>query len=296
VKLTHPERVVDAASGATKADVDRYYEAAADWLLPQLKGRPVALLRAPEGVGGERFFQKHAGKAPLPGLRELDAALWPGHEPLLEARSKAALLGAVQMNTLEFHAWNARTPRLDKPDRMIFDLDPGEGVAWPEVCEGARLVRGLLAGLPLRSWVKTSGGRGLHVVVPLAARWPVDVVRRFSQAVAERLAAGHPDRFVARSGEAHRVGRIFVDYLRNGEGATAVAAYSLRARPGLGVAMPVDWEALDGLGSATAWTIANALDHLASRRADPWAGLDADKQSLAGPLKALSESLPAAQP
>ncbi|MCE4536281.1 hypothetical protein LXT12_03290 [Pelomonas sp. P7] len=123
--------------------------------------------------------------------------------------------------------------------------------------------------------------------MPLAARWAVDVVRRFSQTVAEQLAAADPDRFVARSGEAHRVGRIFVDYLRNGEGATAVAAYSLRARPGLGVAMPVAWEALDEVGSATEWSIANALDHLASRRADPWAELDASKQSLAGPLKAL---------
>ncbi|HEV6964209.1 MAG TPA: hypothetical protein VK305_02250, partial [Roseateles sp.] len=109
--------------------------------------RPVALLRAPEGVGGERFFLKHAGKAPLPGLRELDAHLWPGHEPLLEARTREALLGAVQMNTLEFHAWNARLPRLDKPDRMIFDLDPGEGVDWRAVCEGARLVRERLGQL-----------------------------------------------------------------------------------------------------------------------------------------------------
>jgi bifunctional non-homologous end joining protein LigD len=287
MKLTHPERVVDAASGATKADVARYYDGVADGLLAELKSRPVALLRAPEGVGEDSFFQKHAGKAAWPGLRLLDAALWPGHEALLALPTRAALLGAVQMNTLEFHAWNARVPRLDKPDRMVFDLDPGEGVGWAAIRDGAARVRDLLGELGLRSWLKTSGGRGLHLVVPLAARWPVDTVRAFSQAVVQQLAGREPDRFVARSGAEHRVGRIFVDYLRNGEGATTVAAYSLRARPGLGVSMPLAWEDLAALDTPTHWHIANALQHLAERPADPWAELGASKQSLAPPLKAL---------
>ena len=287
VKLTHPERVVDTASGATKADVARYYDGVADWLLPQLRGRPAALLRAPEGVGGESFFQKHAGRTAWPGLRQLDPELWPGHEALLALPSRAALMGAVQMNTLEFHAWNARTARLDKPDRLVFDLDPGEGVTWADVRDGAGLVRRLLQQLGLHSWLKTSGGRGLHLVVPLAARWPVDTVRGFAAAAVQQLAADHAERFVARSGAAHRVGRIFVDYLRNGEGATTVAAYSLRARPGLGVSMPLPWDELNGLDSPTHWHIGNALGHLAARQADPWAGLEAHKQSLAGPMKAL---------
>ncbi|KQW52034.1 MULTISPECIES: non-homologous end-joining DNA ligase [unclassified Roseateles] len=287
MKLTHAERIVDAESGATKGDVARYYEAVAPLLLAQLKGRPVALLRAPEGVGAAGFFQKHPGKSALAGVRVLDADLWPGHEALMEVTSHEALLSAVQMNTLEFHPWNARHALLGKPDRMVFDLDPGEGVGWAEVRDGTLLVRDLLQQLQLRSWLKTSGGKGLHVVVPLAARWPVDVVRGFSQAVVQRLADEHPDRFVAKSGPANRVGRIFVDWLRNGEGATAVAAYSLRARPGLGVAMPISWDELPALTGAAHWTLANAPQHLAARKTDPWAALDAYKQSLVAPMQAL---------
>ncbi|MBW8846752.1 MAG: non-homologous end-joining DNA ligase [Burkholderiales bacterium] len=287
MKLTHAERVVDARSGATKFDVARYYEGVADLLLPQLKGRPVALLRAPEGVDEPGFFQKHAGKTPFPGMRELDAALWPGHEALLEVATRTALLGAVQMNTIEFHTWHSRITNLGKPDRLVFDLDPGDGVSWAAVKEGALIVRDLLQGLQLWSWLKTSGGRGLHVIVPLAARWPFDTVRGFSQAVVQRLAADHPQRFVAKSGPTNRVGRIYVDYQRNGEGATTVAAFSLRARPGLGVAMPLAWDDLAALEGAAQWHIANALDHLASRPADPWADLGAHKQSLTTPMKAL---------
>ncbi|HEY8878306.1 MAG TPA: non-homologous end-joining DNA ligase [Roseateles sp.] len=288
MKLTHPERVVDTVSGATKGDVAAYYEAVAPLLLAELKGRPVALLRAPEGVGEPGFFQKHAGRSAFPGIRLLDPALWPGHEPLLSIGGRTALMSAVQMNTLEFHAWNARSRTLDKPDRLVFDLDPGEGVAWAEVQSGAERVRDFLQTLALRSWLKTSGGRGLHVVVPLTARWPTEIVRRFSEAVVQRLAAAHPQRFVARSGAAHRVGRIFIDWLRNGEGATAVAAYSLRARPGLGVAMPIHWSELADVEGAAQWTIANAADHIARRKSDPWAELGATRQSLATPLRALA--------
>lgn len=287
-KLTHAERVVDALSGATKGDVARYYEDVAPLLLPQLRGRPVALLRAPEGVGETAFFQKHAGKTAWPGLRELDPALWPGHEALLEVGTRQALMGAVQMNTLEFHSWNARSANLGKPDRLVLDLDPGEGVAWQAVREAAVLARDLLLKLGLRSWLKTSGGAGLHLVVPLAARWPVDTVRSACEAIALRLADEHPQRLVAKSGAANRVGRIYVDWLRNGEGATAVTAYSLRARPGLGVAMPIDWEELPSVSSAAHWTLANAREHLAARSTDPWADLAAHKQSLAAALQALT--------
>jgi bifunctional non-homologous end joining protein LigD len=220
-------------------------------------------------------------------MRQLDADLWPGHEALLEVSTRQALLGAVQMNTLEFHSWNARSAALGKPDRLVLDLDPGEGVGWRAVCEAAVHARELLQRLQLRSWLKTSGGRGLHLVVPLAARWPVDTVRGVSEAIAQRLAAQHPDHLVARSGEANRVGRIYVDWLRNGEGATAVAAYSLRARPGLGVAMPLDWAELPAVDGAAHWTISNAPAYLARRTADPWAELAAHKQSLAAAIKTL---------
>lgn len=289
VKVTHPTRVVDAASGATKLDLVRFYERIAPFLLPHLAGRPVALLRAPGGVGGPTFFQKHNERTRLPGVRELDPALWPGHDALLEIATPEALLAAAQMNVVEFHPWNTRTRHMAKPDRMVFDLDPGEGVPFAAVREGTQLVRTLLQELGLESWLKTSGGKGLHVVVPIAPRWPFDTVKAFSQQVVQHLARTIPQRFVAKSGPKNRVGRIFVDYLRNGEGATTVAPFSARARPGLGVSMPLAWDALPQLKSAAEWTVENARDHLSLRGADPWAGLDATKQSLAAPMKALAK-------
>ena len=290
IRVTHGERVIDARSGLTKLDLIGYYDRVADAMLEGLRGRAVALLRAPQGVGGETFFQKHAQAAALPGVRVLDAKLWPGHEPLLEIRDREGLLGAAQMNVVEFHTWNSRTRSMAKPDRMVFDLDPGEGVDWPAVREGAQLVRALLAELGLQAWLKTSGGKGLHVVVPIAARWPFDTVKGFSQAIVRHLAQTLPDRFVAKSGPKNRVGRIFVDYLRNGEGATTVAAYSARARPGLGVSMPLPWEALEAISGSAHWSVADAAAHLESRRDDPWAGIDAARQSLAAPMRRLGHA------
>jgi bifunctional non-homologous end joining protein LigD len=177
VRVTNPQRPIDAASGLRKIDLVRYYEAVAPLMLPHLKGRPVALVRAPEGVGGERFFQRHAAGLKIPGMHSLDARLWPGHEPLIEIASPDALVGAAQMNVVEFHGWNAASRRVDLPNRMVFDLDPGEGVTWAQVVEGARMVHAVLHSLGLRSWLKTSGSKGLHVVVPIAARWPADQVK-----------------------------------------------------------------------------------------------------------------------
>jgi bifunctional non-homologous end joining protein LigD len=283
--LTHPQRVIDASTGLTKRDLAQYYESVAELLLPQLKGRPVALLRAPEGVDGPTFFQRHGG-AGFRALRAFDAALWPGHEPLLEIGTRRALRESAQMNVIEFHTWNALGRRLQRPDRMVFDLDPGEGVHWPAVREAAQLTRALLQELRLQSWLKTSGGKGLHVVVPIAARWTQQQVKGLSRALVRHLAATLPSRFVARSGAAHRKGRIFVDYLRNGEGATTVAAYSARARPGLGVSMPLSWDELPRLEGAAQWTITNAQERL--HLPPPWAELP--RQSLAMAIKMLGLS------
>lgn len=284
VKVTHPERVIDADSGATKLDLVHYYESVAAFMLPHLQGRPVAMVRAPGGVGAATFFQKHGD---MPGLTLLDAALWPGHEALLQIDEAEALLAAAQMNVIEFHTWNSRSKALMKPDRMVFDLDPGEGVAWPQVQEAALLVRALLDELGLPAWLKTSGGKGLHVVVPIAPRRGFDDVKAFSQALVQHLAQTIPQRFVAKSGPKNRVGRIFVDYLRNGEGATTVAAFSARARPGLGVSMPVAWDELAQLDSGAHWSIRTARDHLSLRRADPWDGMEASKPTLTAAMKTL---------
>jgi bifunctional non-homologous end joining protein LigD len=175
----------------------------------------------------------------------LDPSLDRDHEPLLEIPTTAALLAATQVNVLEFHTWNATTRAIHKPDRMTFDLDPGEGVAWPQMQEAAQLVRAFLDELKLSSFLKTSGGKGLHVVVPLKRQYDFDTVKDFSHALVMHLAAVIPQRFVAKSGPKNRVGKIFVDYLRNGFGATTVSAWSLRARPGLGVSVPVAWDELD---------------------------------------------------
>ena len=288
--ITHGERLVDRSTGTTKADLVAYFNAVADWLLPELKARPVALLRAPEGVDGPHFFQKHLQNMRLPGVKELDAELWPGHAPLLEITSRQGLLAAAQMNVIELHTGNARSTAFDTPERIVFDLDPGAGVGWEEVREGAVLVRALLAELGLHSALKTSGGKGLHVVVPMAAQASHDEAKAFSKAVVQHLARTVPARFVARSGPAHRVGRIFVDYLRNSLAATTVTAFSPRARPGMGVSMTMAWEDLPTLASGAQWTVANAAQHLATRGADPWLWLRRSRQSLSKAKSLLRES------
>lgn len=290
IKVSHPERVIDAATGITKLELVRYYESVADWMLPHLKGRPCSLVRGPEGVGGELFFQKHVEPQQIPEVRQLDAALWPGHAPLLEVATKKALIAAAQMNTIEFHTWNARAVRIDRPDRMVFDLDPGEGERWERMQEAATLVRGLLQELGLQSWLKTSGGKGLHVVVPIAPVAPRDdwdTVKGFAQAVVQHLAQVIPQRFSARMGAAQRVGRIFVDYLRNNHGATTVAAFSARARPGLGVSMPVAWDDLSALKRGDQWNVRSAREHLSFQAADPWQDYGRCRQTLTAGLKTL---------
>ncbi|HJV97354.1 MAG TPA: non-homologous end-joining DNA ligase, partial [Albitalea sp.] len=268
----------------------------AEWMLPHLKGRPVSLLRGPNGLGGQLFFQKHDDKLTIPGMREFDPALWPGHPPMLELPSAEALVNAAQMNVIEFHTWNALAKNITRPDRMVFDLDPGEGVPWSRVQEAATLTHALLTELGLQAWLKTSGGKGLHVVVPLAPRLGEDIVRGFSQAVVEHLARTLPSRFVAKSGAANRVGKVFVDYLRNSHGATTAAAFSARARPGLGVSMPLAWEQLPALKSGAQWSIATAREYLSFQKTDPWAEYWTNRQTLTRPMKVLGYNPTPARP
>lgn len=293
LKLTHPERVIDASTGLTKLDLARYYAEAAPLILPHLQRRPVSLVRGPDGIGGELFFQKHAQGMKIPGVKLLPAELDRDHDPLLEVATGNALMGCVQMNVIEFHTWNATTRAIEKPDRMTFDLDPGEGVQWKQVQEGAQLVRALLQELGLQGFLKTSGGKGLHVVVPLVPKLGWDEVKDVSRAVVEHLATTLPDRFVAKSGPKNRVGRIFVDYLRNGRGATTAAAWTVRARPGMGVSVPVDWDEMGELTSGAHWTLASVRERFEVGDRG-WAGYGEARQTLAGAIKAL-DILPAAR-
>ncbi|WP_295852833.1 DNA ligase D [uncultured Xylophilus sp.] len=295
LRITHPERVIDAASGTTKLGLLRYYAEAAGLMLPHLDARPAALLRLPSGVGGETFFQKHAEATEIAGARRLAAAYDPGHAPLLLIDTPQALLAAVQMNTVEFHTWNAVVPagrrraaRFRAPDRMTFDLDPGEGVGWPQVREAAQLLHAFLSEMGLVSFLKTSGGKGLHVVVPLVPALDWDTVKDFSQQVAQRMATVIPDRFVAKSGPRNRVGRIYIDYLRNGFGATTVAAWSVRGRPGLGVSVPVGWDELPALSGGAHWTVATVADRFEIGNT-PWDGYAAAAQPLDTALEMLSK-------
>ncbi len=285
-KITHADRVIDKHSGITKGELAAYYDSVSKLMLPHLRGRPVSLVRAPEGVGGELFFQKHLQAREIPGVEQLDPALDPGHEPLLQIDRKEGLLGAAQMNVIELHTWNATSKDIGRPDRMTFDLDPGEGVEWSRVQEAAMLVRTLLDELGLPSFLKTSGGKGLHVVVPLRRQYDWDTVKGFSQAVVAHLAKTIPARFVAKSGPRNRVGKVFVDYLRNGFGATTVSAWSARSRPGLGVSVPIDWDELASLDGPAQWTVANAAQRFEIGN-KPWAGMERSRKSLTAAMKML---------
>jgi bifunctional non-homologous end joining protein LigD len=287
MRITNADRVIDKASGLTKGDVAAYYAQVAPLLLPHLKKRPVALLRAPSGIDGPQFFQKHADVDELPGVRLLDPAFDPGHEPLMEIPSAKALVSVAQMNGIELHTWNATTDAIGQPDRMTFDLDPGEGVPWERVQEAATLVRVALEELGLESFLKTSGGKGLHVVVPLRRGPEWDAVKDVSKAIVEHLARTIPSRFVAKSGPKNRVGKIFVDYLRNGFGATTVSAWSVRARPGLGISVPVAWEELETLTGGAHWTLGNIADRLETGN-EPWKAYASSRRSIGAALKKLN--------
>jgi len=277
--ISNPARVIDPSTGLRKADLADYYRRAAGWILPQLDNRPVSFLRAPAGIEGQMFFQKHAETLKIQGLKLLDIACDPGHPALLEIDSPEALIGAVQMNVIEFHTWNASITNCEKPDRMVFDLDPGENTSWSMMLEAAELTRILLEELGLKCFLKTSGGSGLHIVVPLTPRDSWSKVKDFSNAAAQHLARVIPSMFTALSGPQNRLGKIFIDYNRNTRGATTAAAYSARARSGLGVSMPCSWGELASITGGAHWTIANSHLRLESSQ-DPWADYPGTRQFL----------------
>ena len=280
--LTHPARIVDASSGISKRQVAEYYALVAPWILPHLKRRPVALVRAPDGLAGELFFQKNAAQLNIPGLESHDKA--EAGQALMIIDQAATLLGAVQMNTLELHTWNATAKDFDKPDRFILDLDPDPALPWKAMLEATQLTLALLDELGLQAFIKTSGGKGMHIVVPLTRRASWDEVKTFSQAIVQHLAGLFPERLSAVSGPKNRVGRIFIDYLRNSKGATTVCAYSIRAREGLPVSVPIRREELTALKGANQWTLRNLGERLAED-ADPWAGYSKVRQAISKDLR-----------
>ncbi|HXE48631.1 MAG TPA: DNA ligase D [Ramlibacter sp.] len=285
-RVSHPDRVIDPATGTTKIELVRYYALVAPLMMEHLKGRPVALVRAPTGIGGELFFQKHAQRYRMPGIEQLDPAFFPGHPPMLEVATAEGLLSAAQMNVIEFHTWNGVKTAIGKPDRMTFDLDPGEGVQWRQMQEAAQLVHGFLTELGLAGFLKTSGSKGLHVVVPIRRQFDWDTVKDFSQAIVQHLARTIPQRFVAKSGAPNRVGKIFIDYLRNGYGATTASAWSARARPGLGISVPARWDELERLKGGDHWSVGTVHTRLDEGNS-PWNDYEASRKPLTSAMKAL---------
>ncbi len=271
LRVTNPDRVIDKSSGITKVELVRYYGLVGDLMMEHLKGRPVSLVRAPSGIDGQLFFQKHAETEKLPGIRQLDPALYISHPSMLEVATKEGLLSAAQWNVVEIHTLNTGTSTFVNPDRIIFDLDPGEGVTWANIQEAANVMHVFLDQLGLPSFLKTSGGKGLHVVVPIKKTHDWDTAKGFSQAVVNHLTKTLPQMFVAKSGPRNRVGKIFIDYLRNGLGATTVCAWSARARPGLGISVPVEWDELPKLTGGDQWTIRSVQTRL-DKGNDPWKG------------------------
>ncbi|MFP3609032.1 non-homologous end-joining DNA ligase [Paraburkholderia sp. DD10] len=284
VRVSHPDRVIDKSTGTRKIDLVRYYESVADWMLPYLRDRPVSLVRAPEDIGGELFFQKHSQKLSIPNITQ-HPGLDPGHPPLITVETIGALVGAAQMGTVEFHTWNAVASNIEKPDRMVFDLDPDASLGWERMIEAAQLTRSLLEELGLTSFCKTSGGKGLHVVVPLARQAGWDEVKGFSQAVAQHMAATLPKYFSAKMGAQNRKQKIFVDYLRNNRGSSTIVAFSARARPGMGVSVPLSWDEVASTTAGDQWNIENLHERLADLAGDPWADYPTTRQRITAAMK-----------
>jgi bifunctional non-homologous end joining protein LigD len=264
----------------TKLDLARFYERIAPRVLPHVEGRPLAVLRCPRGAGDECFFQKHGGGTFPEAVGAVEIQEKSGPARYFTVDSTAGLVSLVQMGILELHPWGSRNDRPDQPDRMIFDVDPAPEVPWERVADAARLVRDVLSDLGLRSFLKTTGGKGLHVVVPLARKLGWDDVKAFSRAVAMQIAKSDPRRYLATASKALRRGRIYVDYLRNARGATAVAAFSTRARPGAPVSTPIAWEELDRGVRADSFGVGNLEERLRRQRKDPWADFAASRQSI----------------
>ncbi|MBO9662889.1 DNA ligase D [Dokdonella sp.] len=281
VTITHPERVVYADAGYVKQDVADYYRAVAARLLPEIAGRPLSILRCPDGAGGTCFFQKHhAGTlgAHVRSVRLREKS--GGSDHYLYVEDEAGLLELVQMNVLEFHPWGSRIDDPDRPDRLVFDLDPDPGIGWPALVAAARDVRRQLTASGLESFVRLSGGKGVHVVVPIARgpRW--EEAKAFCEAFADAMATRAPQTYVATASKAKRRDRIFIDWLRNARGATSVASWSLRARAGAPVAMPLRWPALAAAKGPAAYDLEAAKRRARTLREDPWGDLDALAQTL----------------
>ncbi len=285
IALSNPAKAYFPESGLTKVDVARYYASIAPRLLPHVAGRPLSLVRCPDGWSGSCFYQKHADKAVNPAVSRVDVPESGGKTATyMSASTRKALVALVQWGVIEMHPWGSRVPRLDRPDRLVFDFDPDPEVPFADVVVAVDLLRRVLDDAKLAGFLKTTGGKGLHVVLPIRPTLSWDEAKAWTKAVADLLVDTAPDRFTTSAAKAKRAGRIFIDYLRNAEGATAVAPYSVRARSGAPVAMPIAWSELGADVRGSHFNVRNVPEMLATRD-DPWAGFFAVRQSITTALR-----------
>jgi bifunctional non-homologous end joining protein LigD len=280
--LSHPDRVYWDDGNVTKQMLADYYQRVWKWMAPHVVNRPIALLRCPDGAASKCFFQKHVSSG-LEGDLLTEVPL-KGEKPTIAVPDLSGLIALAQAGVLEVHTWGTHVEHVEFCDFLVFDLDPGPGITLKQLVEGANEVRKRLAAKKLKSFVKTTGGKGLHVVLPISPTdW--DVAKNFARDIADEMASDNPQRYVAVMSKAKRNNRIFVDYLRNGRGATAIAPYSTRAREGAPVAVPLDWSELGKLKATNQFTVLNLPKRLAKQKRDPWAGMYPIRQTLPDTLK-----------
>jgi len=280
VSLTHADRLLYPEQEITKERLAEFYEGIADWILPHLQGRPLSLLRCPQGRAGTCFYQKHPGAGVPAALRRVKIREQSGTGEYVIVEDVAGLVSLVQIGVLEIHPWGARIDNIEKPDRLTFDLDPAPDVPWSRVVAGAREIRDMLQKYELQSFVKTTGGKGLHIVVPLERRCTWPELKEFARSLAEQVRSQAPDAYTTNMSKRARSGRIFIDWLRNDRGATAIAAYSTRAREGAPVATPLRWQETGPKLLSDHYDIENLPKRLQRLKADPWQGFFELRQRL----------------
>jgi bifunctional non-homologous end joining protein LigD len=280
VKLSNPDKLLYPEAGITKRDLAVFYEEIADWILPHLRNRPLTLVRCPNGWGKQCFFQKHPDAKVDQVIERVKVQESAGETLYMMANSTEALVAMLQMGALELHPFGSSAPKLGCPDRLVFDFDPDDGISWATLVESVQLLKTLLEELGLKTYIKTTGGKGLHVVVPIKPALGWDDIKQFTKSIAELMVKSFPDRYTAVLSKAKRGGKIFIDYLRNGEGATAIAAYSLRARENAPVATPIAWEELSTDVRRDYFNVKNVPERLRKMKKDPWGDFFEVKQSI----------------
>ena len=280
VKLSNPDKLLYPEAGITKKDLALFYESISDWILPHLRNRPLTLVRCPNGWGKQCFYQKHPDAKVDAVIERVTVQESNGPTLYMMANSEAALVALLQMGALELHPFGSSAPKLGCPDRLVFDFDPDDGISWTTLVEGVQLLKTLLEELGLKTYIKTTGGKGLHVVVPIKPSFGWDEIKQFTKSIAELLVQSFPERFTSVISKSKRTGKIFIDYLRNGEGATAISAYSLRARENAPVATPIEWDELSTDILRDHFNVKNVPERLRKLKKDPWADFFEVKQSI----------------